>query len=91
MTAKVVTIMLKVYFYTKDNCSLCEDAYALLMMFQNYYQFELVERDIYTNDEWLEYYQLLIPAVQIKDTLINCEQMSFEALENVLKEHAKTI
>lgn len=83
--------MVKVEFYTKDNCSLCEDAYALLMLFQKYYSFTLEERDIYTNDEWLEYYQLLIPAVKIEDTLINCEQMNYETLENVLRKHCKSI
>ena len=83
--------MVKVYFYTKENCSLCEDAYALLMMFQNYYDFELVERDIYTNDEWLEHYQLLIPAIQINDTFIHCEQMSYETLENALKKYIEPI
>jgi len=79
----------KLEFYTKENCSLCEDAYALIMMLQNDYPFEVDERDIYTNDEWLEEYQLLIPAVRINDTFLTCEQMSFQALEIALKENVK--
>jgi hypothetical protein len=53
-------------------------------MLKTYFPFVLEERDIYTNDAWLEEYQLLIPAVQIKDTFINCEEISMEALEHAL-------
>ena len=79
--------MVTLEFYTKHNCSLCEDAYALIMMLKNYYSFELEERDIYTNDEWLEEYQLLIPAVRIKDTFLTYAEMSLEHLEKVLQEN----
>ncbi len=79
--------MVKLEFYTKHNCSLCDDAYALIMMLKNYYSFELEERDIYTNDSWLEEYQLLIPAVRIKDTLLTCEAMNLPQLEKALQEN----
>ena len=79
--------MVKLEFYTKHNCSLCDDAYALIMMLKNYYSFELEERDIYTNDSWLEEYQLLIPAVRIKDTLLTCEAMNLHQLEKALQEN----
>jgi len=82
-------MMTIVEFYTKDNCSLCEDAYALLMMFQNYYEFELEERDIYTNDAWLEEYQLLIPAIRVKETFLTCEEMGWDQLESALKKNTK--
>ncbi|MEI3612328.1 glutaredoxin family protein [Pseudogracilibacillus sp. SO30301A] len=79
--------MVKLEFYTKHNCSLCDDAYALIMMLKNYYSFELEERDIYTNDSWLEEYQLLIPAVRIKDTFLTCEKMNLKQLEKALQEN----
>lgn len=79
--------MLQVQFYTKNNCSLCDDAYALLMMLKRYYDFELVELDIYTNDEWLEEYQLLIPAVRMNDTFLTCEEMDLETLEHAIKDN----
>lgn len=82
-----MTNMVKLEFYTKHNCSLCDDAYALIMMLKNYYSFELEERDIYTNDSWLEEYQLLIPAVRIKDTLLTCEAMNLNQLEKALQEN----
>jgi glutaredoxin len=79
--------MQKVIFYTKEICSLCDDAKALLLMFQREYPFELEERDIYTNDAWLEKYQLLIPYVQINDSTLNCEEINIDSLEHLLKDH----
>lgn len=79
--------MLHVTFYTKDNCSLCEDAYALLKMLQREYPFRLEEVDIYSDDNLLEEYQLLIPAVRMNDTLLTCESMELEQLENALREN----
>lgn len=79
--------MLKVIFYTKNNCSLCDDAAALVSMFQHEYKFELEERDIYTNDTWLEEYQLLIPCVEIGGTRLDCEQLNMDTLEQVLKDN----
>ncbi|MGY0693578.1 glutaredoxin family protein [Virgibacillus sp. FSP13] len=78
--------MFNVIFYTKENCSLCEDARSLLDLLQHDYSFTIEERDIYTNDEWLEEYQLLIPYVKINATELNCEQINYDSLEHVLKE-----
>ncbi|MBT2217898.1 glutaredoxin family protein [Virgibacillus dakarensis] len=77
--------MTPVIFYTKENCSLCEDAYALLKLLQHDYHFTIEERDIYTNDEWLEEYQLLIPYIKINETELNCEQINYNSLDNALK------
>ncbi|WP_206207692.1 glutaredoxin family protein [Virgibacillus indicus] len=79
--------MLKVIFYTKEVCSLCDDAKALLLMLEREYPFELEERDIYTNDEWLEKYQLLIPFVKINDVTLDCEQVNIDSLEQALKQN----
>lgn len=78
--------MREIIFYTKDNCSLCDDARALLDLLKNDYPFQLEQRDIYTNDEWLEEYQLLIPVVKINDVTLDCEEISYESLEESLKE-----
>ncbi len=79
--------MKQIFFYTKENCSLCDDAYALLKLFQQYYTFDLIERDIYSNDKWLEEFQLLIPAVEIGNKLLDCEQINYDVLEMALKEY----
>ena len=76
---------MRILFYTKDNCSLCEEAYALLKLFETDYEFEIEERDIYTNEEWLEEYQLLIPALQIGDTFLTCEKsLLYDEVEHAL-------
>lgn len=82
--------MLKVDFYTKEVCSLCEDAYALLKMIQSEMPFELVEHDIYQDDFLLEEYQLLIPAIQVNDVFLNCEQMNYDTLASTLESASKT-
>lgn len=78
-----------VHFYTKENCSLCEEAYTLLKMFQHDYQFTIEKRDIYKNDDWLEKYQLLIPVIEIKDKLLTCEEMHYDKIEALLKATCK--
>lgn len=77
----------KVIFYTKEICSLCDDAEALLYMFQHEYQFDVEVRDIYTNNEWLEKYQLLIPLVELNGEQISCEEMGYDALDKLFKKH----
>lgn len=76
-----------VLFYTKENCSLCEDAYALLKMLQHDYSFQIEEVNIYENDELLLEYQLLIPAMRMNGTLLTCEQMDLEQMERVIKQN----
>ncbi|MBP1947909.1 glutaredoxin family protein [Virgibacillus litoralis] len=78
--------MQNVIFYTKENCSICDDARSLLDLLKYDYTFQVEERDIYSKDEWLEKYQLMIPVVKIKSTTLDCEQISYEALEKALKE-----
>lgn len=76
--------MTKVLFYTKEVCSLCEEAYVLLNMLKQDYAFEIEERDIYTNDKWLEEYQLRIPVVEVNGKQIDCGEMNYESLKDIL-------
>lgn len=77
----------KVYFYTKENCSLCDDAEALLEMFQQDYEFEIEKRDIYTNDDWLEKYHLLIPVITIKEIELDCEHVDYGTLQRTIEDN----
>lgn len=79
--------MKTVNFYTKNICSLCDEAEALLYMFQQEYSFNIKVRDIYTNDEWLEAYHLRIPVIEIGEHKIDCEKMSYHNLQIFLKNH----
>lgn len=80
---------MQVIFYTKENCSLCDNANALLGMLQREYAFDIEERDIYTNDDWLEKYQLLIPCVEIGQDFLDCEQMDMMHLEKLIQNNLK--
>ncbi|MEW9675924.1 glutaredoxin family protein [Lentibacillus sp. L22] len=77
--------MINVIFYTKENCPLCENALALLKLLQQDYSFDIDTRDIYSNDNWLEKYQLLIPYVKIGAVELDCEQINLATLEDAIK------
>ena len=81
--------MLHIQFYTKENCSLCEEAKELLSLLQDTYSFELEERDIYTNDAWLEAYQIRIPVVDINGEQLDANEINYASLERMLKRHLK--
>ncbi|MFD1361630.1 glutaredoxin family protein [Lentibacillus salinarum] len=77
--------MQTIIVYTKENCPLCDEALATLQLLRHDYSFAIDERDIYTNDDWLETYQLQIPVIDINGTTLNCEQISYEAVEAALQ------
>ncbi|MGJ9457574.1 glutaredoxin family protein [Oceanobacillus sp. CF4.6] len=77
--------MQRVIFYTKEACSLCEDAEALLSLFKGEFPYELEKRDIYSNDKWLEEYHLQIPVIEIEGKQLNCEELNYNAIELLFK------
>lgn len=81
--------MLRVLFYTKERCSLCDDAEALLLLFENEYSFELEKRDIYLNDLWLGQYQLQIPVIEIEGQQLNVQDINYNSIETLLKNSQK--
>ena len=76
---------MKVFFYTKENCLLCEEAYTLLELLQNKYEFEIETRDIYTNDEWLEKFQIMIPVIQAGDEIVVGNEINLERLDAMFR------
>ena len=76
-----------VKFYTKNVCALCDEAEALLQLFQRDYPFEIEKRDIYTNDIWLERFHLNIPVIEMNGDFLDCETLNYETLESFLKKH----
>jgi glutaredoxin len=67
---------IKVKFYTKENCLLCEKAKAILVDLAKEFPLEIVERDIYKDDVLLELYQVMIPVVEI-----DSEQIAYGIIE----------
>lgn len=78
--------MLQIDFYTKEHCPLCDDAIELLELFKEEYPFMLNEHDIYTNDQWLEKYQLIIPVIDIGGKQLNAGQITYESINTLLQE-----
>lgn len=73
------------YFYTKNDCSLCEKGLKILVLMQNEVAFEIEIRDIYTNDEWLEKYQIRIPVIETsKGDLLDEGIISYDTLKRHL-------
>lgn len=62
-------------FYTRKKCHLCEDAKQILDLLQDDYLFEIVERDIESNDEWIETYGLMIPVIEIEGEVVQYGQI----------------
>lgn len=81
--------MQKVIFYMRKPCPLCDDVKTWLLMLQQEYAFEIEERNIDTNDIWLEKYQLLIPVVTINDVMLHANQLNVLSLERVLKQETR--
>ena len=52
-------------FYTKENCSLCELAYAMIIELREEISFELKIIDITKSDDAWEVYHEMIPVVEI--------------------------
>lgn len=80
---------MSIYLYIKENCPLCDDAEQLLQLFQGEFAFTLEKRDIYLRDEWLEKYQLEIPVIEIKDSVLYGNDLNYETLYKVLNKYAE--
>ncbi|PTL38871.1 glutaredoxin family protein [Alkalicoccus saliphilus] len=55
---------MKVYFYTKEHCPLCDKAFEKLKMVQEEMPLEIEVYDIYKREDLLEKYQIRIPVVE---------------------------
>lgn len=80
---------MNIIFYTKEMCSLCDDAEALLSSLAIDYPHTIEKRDIYSREEWLLKYQLEIPVLEINGEQINCNEISFDTVEAFLKKHSE--
>jgi len=65
----------QVVFYTREKCHLCEDAMQILNLLHDDYLFEIVERDIESNDEWTQEYGLMIPVIEIDGEVVQYGQI----------------
>ncbi|MFD1708582.1 glutaredoxin family protein [Siminovitchia sediminis] len=76
---------MKVYYYTRNQCELCREGKLLVELLQEDYPFEIVERDIDTNEEWTERFGLMIPVVEIDGEIIQYGKIDLMVLEEYIK------
>ena len=74
--------MKPIIFYTKVNCLLCEEAWALLELFDK----KVEVRDIHDQDAWLMAYQLKIPVIVVNGQELYGDQINLPRLEQLLKD-----
>lgn len=79
--------MKTIIFYTRENCRLCEEAYVLLEILQQKYNFNIEKRDIETNNEWLEQYHVIIPVIEIGNTILNSNMIDLEIIDKKLNHY----
>lgn len=79
---------MKLYFYTKEHCPLCDHAWEKLQMLKESHDLSVEVRNIYEKDEWLEVYQIRIPVIETEDGAVLDEgNVSFGQLAAALKEY----
>ena len=62
--------MVKLLFYTRQNCHLCETAKAAVREMQKYHDFELEFRDVDQHPDWVNAYGDEVPVGIIGDRKI---------------------
>ncbi len=58
------------YFYTKSNCPLCDEAREVLEELKLAERYTIVEKDIESDDQLLEQYGLMIPVLELNGEII---------------------
>ncbi|WP_243290516.1 glutaredoxin family protein [Bacillus sp. FJAT-47783] len=56
---------MNIKLYTKEGCTLCDEAMEVLTELQESFALHIEEIDIYKDDSLLEKYQLMIPVIEM--------------------------
>jgi glutaredoxin len=76
---------IKLTFFTKENCGLCNEAKEIIQSLRLEHKIEVTEIDIYSYDELLEKYQLMIPVIQINGETIAYGKIHKNDILNAIK------
>lgn len=80
--------MQKLFFYTKENCLLCDEAYSLVELLIADYPVEVEVIDIYTDDELLEKYHVDIPVVKLNGQTLIGNELTIDRIDSLLNKHS---
>ncbi|ELU01325.1 hypothetical protein CAPTEDRAFT_228559 [Capitella teleta] len=72
--------------YTKDVCSLCEDAKEVLEPFMHRFNFEQVDIEAPSNKEWWEKYKFEIPVFHLNGKFLMKHKVNTKLLQRKLDE-----
>lgn len=78
---------MKVIFYTRPNCGLCEEGMMMLKMVQEDHPFNIEERNIDDSDDWTEQYGLMIPVVELDGEVIQFGQIDYVTISKRLQKN----
>jgi glutaredoxin len=76
---------IKLTFFTKENCGLCNEAKEIIESLRLEHEIEVTEIDIYSYDALLEKYQLMIPVIQINGQTIAYGKIHKNDILNAIK------
>ena len=69
-----------VFFYTRPQCSLCEEGYETLKLVQQDIGFSIEVVNIEQDDSLHERFMLMIPVVQIEKQIVQYGQLDYVTL-----------
>lgn len=75
---------MKIKFYTKENCPLCDKGMVVLMKINKEIPITIESIDIYKDDELLEKYQIMIPVVEVDGVEVDFGILSEEKIRTFL-------
>ncbi|WNF36528.1 glutaredoxin family protein [Bacillaceae bacterium IKA-2] len=75
---------MKITFYTKENCPLCDKGLLVLAEINKDIPFTIESIDIYKDDELLEKYQIMIPVVEVDGIEVDYGILSEEKIRTFL-------
>lgn len=80
---------MKIVFYSKENCSLCDKGLLILEKIKNDVCFTVEVVDIYEDDQLLEKYQIMIPVVEIDGEEVDYGILSEAKIRSFLEKKKK--
>lgn len=78
--------MKEVYFYTRPQCPLCEEAKRTLELVREEIAFRMYEMNINESDELTEKYGLMIPVIEVDGEIVQYGEVDYPTIRLRLDE-----
>ncbi|KAL4227417.1 hypothetical protein ACF0H5_012860 [Mactra antiquata] len=75
------------YLFTKDECTLCDDAVEALKPYMDRFVLEKVDIELPENEHWHDLYKYDIPVFHIYEEFLFKHRVDFDALEKGLEKY----